>query len=258
MSRQPGDNRCFSSCHNSCHGPAIILASGPSAADFPVEAFASVPIITMNGAIAGLLGTAIRPLFYVCTDRGFPEQQPGLYQAALDRAQHLALWPDQIAELTGAQAARAFPLTRAPMTRLSHLLGHEQHLAERSRNLLSKRSRSIGFSKDMAYGFFDARTVAYVCVQLAYHLGFEQVFLVGLDLNGSSGRFYERQGNACSPCGLNDYFHSRILPSFQVARRAFDRTGKRLLNLSTGSRLPASVVQHADLHTLRRALRIGQ
>ncbi len=235
-------------------GSVIVLASGPSTQDFPVQEFSTVPIITMNGAISHLLDTAIRPLFYVCTDRGFPREQPELYQAALARADNLALWPDEIARLAPEQKAIAYPLRKAPTTGFKHLLGHDRDRATRSRNILSKRSRSIGFSKDMSYGFFDARTVAYVCLQLAYHLGFDKVFMVGVDLNGSAQRFYDDRIGKRSPCGLNDYFDVRILPSFRVLKRAFDGTGRQVLNLSTHSRLPTSVVERADLQTLRKSL----
>lgn len=245
---------CFSECRDTQQGPVIILASGPSARDFPLEEFVSVPIITMNGAISRLLHTDIQPLFYVCTDRGFPRQQPELYEAGLARARHLALWPDEIARLEPSRRALAYPLRRAPVTCWRHLIGRERHQAMRSRNLLSKRCRSIGFSRDMSYGFFDARTVAYVCVQLAYHLGFETVFLVGVDLDGTARRFYDGETMKRSPCGLNDHFQTRIVPSFEVLQRAFRRAGRQVLNLSAHSRLPASVIPKADLGSLRRAV----
>ncbi|WP_040259852.1 LPS biosynthesis protein [Pseudomonas massiliensis] len=245
---------CFSACRDTRQGPVIILASGPSTQDFPLEEFASIPIITMNGAISRLLPTSIEPLFYVCTDRGFPLQQPELYEAAVARARHLALWPDEIARLAPSRRLQAYALRRAPATCWRHIFGKEREQAVRSRNVLSKRCRSIGFSQDMSYGFFDARTVAYVCAQLAYHLGFEKVFLVGVDLDGTAQRFYDRETRTLSPCGLNDHFDTRIVPSFEVLQRAFRRAGRQVFNLSARSRLPASVIPRADLGTLRRAL----
>ncbi len=207
----------------------------------------------MNGAIAALLHTDIRPLFYVSTDRGFCREQPALYRAAIARAQNLALWPDQIAELEPAYTERAYPLRKAPATGVRHLFGQDRELATRARNVLSKRARSIGFSKDMGYGFFDARTIAYVCLQLAYHLGFDQIFMVGVDLNGKAQRFYDASVPAPSPCGLDDYFHSRILPSFKVLKRALSTSGRQVMNLSGVSKLPGSLIQRADLSALRCA-----
>lgn len=55
------------------------------------------------------------------------------------------------------------------------------------------KSKNIGFSKDITDGYFCARTIAYVALQLAYYLGFKRVFFVGLDLNSEVGRFYDKK-----------------------------------------------------------------
>ena len=100
--------------------------------------------------------------------------------------------------------------------------------------LWSKRARSIAFSKDLSQGFFDARTVAYVALQLAYHLGFDKVILVGVDLDQSSGRFYEKPGSVLSPCGLDQHYPTRILPSLKLMG-GNSSLSRRLLRLCQSS-----------------------
>lgn len=66
----------FADVRNIAKGSVIIMASGSSAKDFPLERFAGMPVITMNGAISMFADTAIKPFIYICTDTSFPKQQP--------------------------------------------------------------------------------------------------------------------------------------------------------------------------------------
>lgn len=84
--------------------------------------------------------------------------------------------------------------------------------------------------------------MAYVALQLAYHVGFSKVFLVGVDLNQSVGRFYEGSGATASLCGLDQYFERRILPSMKLMADTVVSERFKVYNLSATSRLPASVI----------------
>lgn len=237
----------FASQRNSQRGPVLLLASGPSAGELNLDAWRAVPIITMNGAIAKLSGSGIRPLFYVCSDLSFAEQQPDLYERGLEQAQRLALWPAAIERLAESRQAKAHALRRAPSTRLEHYLGRERDQAERTLTLLSRRARDIGFSRDMDYGVFDVRTVAYIALQLAYHLGFTEIYLAGVDLNAQAPRFYEGSTRPRSPCGLEEHLYSRILPGFKVMQDVMTAEGRQVFNLSRSSRIPAQLIPPADL-----------
>ncbi|WP_315899139.1 hypothetical protein [Pseudomonas grimontii] len=84
----------FDACRNVESGAVFIIASGPSAKSFPLEKFAHVPMITMNGAISMFMNTDIKPSFYACTDRSFSNQQPDLFNYAMAVSQRVALWAD--------------------------------------------------------------------------------------------------------------------------------------------------------------------
>lgn len=244
----------FEACRKTQTGAVFIIASGPSAKSFPLEKFAHVPMITMNGAISMFLNTDVKPLFYACTDTGFSKQQPDLFNYALTVSQNIALWEDHARSLEVPPAGHLYPLAKAVRPSwLDAVRGKHPVLVAR-RSLPGFRGRSIGFSKDMSEGFFDARTVAYLTLQLAYHLGFSKVFMVGVDLNEKSARFYENDESNKSPCGLDQHYYTRILPSFELMARKVVGDDFRVYNLSECSRIPESVVTRVGLEEVERLL----
>lgn len=227
----------------------FIVASGPSARDFPIERFADVPMITMNGAISMFARTSIQPFCYACTDKDFPRQQPQLFSEAVRRSQRLAVWNELLDDLPAVSADKVLPLKKAgPPSLLRTLLRRERNLV-RGGAFWSRRARSLGFSKDLSQGFFDARTVAYLALQIAYHAGFKKVFLVGVDLDQAAGRFYEANpsdpGN--SPCGLDQHFQRRILPSLQIMADKVVGEDFAVYNLSARSLIPDRVIPKVSL-----------
>ncbi|EJN37380.1 hypothetical protein PMI38_03181 [Pseudomonas sp. GM84] len=242
----------FEACRNTQKGPVIILASGASAKQFPLAEFAHLPVIAMNGSVSLTAACGVKPFFYVCTDKSFRKQQPALFAQALRDSQRLALWPEQFVDADVPPDTQCYPLHKAENPGvLDGLRGHgDRHVCNRS--IWSKRARSIAFSKDMSNGYYDARTVAYVALQLAYHLGFEQVLLVGVDLDQNAGRFYESGAGERSPCGLDQHWESRILPSLTLMAQQVVNAHFRVYNLSATSRIPPSLIPRIDLAEARR------
>lgn len=244
----------FSSCRKIAHGPVFIVASGSSAKDFPIEQFADVPMITLNGAISMFADTDINPFFYICSDTSFRLQKPHLYALAMQPSRRVALWSHEIDQLSQAPAGEVYALSKAKdLSLLESAFKRESHYV-RSRVLWNKRARSIGFSKNMQHGFFDARTVAYAALQLAYHVGFTKVFMVGVDLNQAGGRFYENTFTYQAPCGLDAHFERRILPSMKLMAKSVVDEDFAVYNLSANSRIPGSVIPKVDLEQVRAIL----
>ncbi|KPZ25150.1 lipopolysaccharide biosynthesis protein [Pseudomonas tremae] len=244
----------FGKCKASRKGPVFLIGSGSSARDFPIKEFADVPMITMNGAFSMFSGTCIKPFFYVCSDRDFPNQQPELFAAAMRASENVGLWEDQLRTGIAKPAGRAYALKKSPpVSTVAALCSREEALV-RKLSLWSSRSRGIGFSKNLELGFFDARTVMYLALQLSCHLGFEKVFLVGFDLNQSAGRFYERPGDKCSPCGLDQHYESRILPSLELMAKHVVCDDFQVFNLSEQSRVPGEMIPKLSIDEARRML----
>ncbi|WDY60409.1 lipopolysaccharide biosynthesis protein [Pseudomonas sp. PSKL.D1] len=252
LNAERGAFSSFEACRNTQKGPVVILASGASAKQFPLGEFAHLPVIAMNGSVSLTAACGVKPFFYVCTDKSFREQQPELFAIALRDSQRLALWPEQFAGGDIPAGTECYPLHKAGNPgMLDGLRGHgDSYVCHRA--LWSKRARSIAFSKDMSSGYYDARTVAYVALQLAYHLGFEQVLLVGVDLDQTAGRFYEDGSGERSPCGLDQHWDSRILPSLTLMAEQVVNEHFRVYNLSPTSRIPATLIPRIDLAEARR------
>ncbi len=207
-------------------------------------------MITMNGAFSMFAGTNIKPLFYVCSDRDFPKQQPELFAAAMRSSENVGLWEDQFRGDIPRPSGRAYALKKSPrVSRVAALCRGRMHWSENS--LWSSRSRDIGFSKDLNLVFSDARTVMYLALQLSYHLGFDNVFLVGFDMNQSVGRFYESSSDNCSPCGLDQHYESRILPSLELMSKQIVGSDFRVFNVSDSSRVPHEVIPKLSLDEVR-------
>lgn len=250
----PFKQASFSECRNIKSGPVFIIASGSSAKDFPLHEFPTVPMITMNGAISMFSQGDTKPFFYLCSDNDFPLQQPDLFATAMRISENVALWENQFDVVQAKPSGQAFGLKKAPRASIFTSLFNPQKSLVRHRSLLSKRSKDIGFSKDMSLGCFDARTVMYLALQAAYHLGFNKVFLVGADLHQAAGRFYETPESKRSPCGLDQHYDTRILPSLKLMSKHVVDDDFQVYNLSASSRVPAHIIKKISLDEVRRML----
>ncbi|WP_231651718.1 lipopolysaccharide biosynthesis protein [Pseudomonas californiensis] len=248
-------NNDFHDCKGIGKGPVFLIGSGSSATDFPIREMSCIPMITMNGAISMFTDAGVRPFFYVCSDKDFCKQQPELFSAAMRDSENVALWDDQLRDLVQIPWGRAYPLKKAERASPLSILIRDAAIV-RKHSLFSRRSRDIGFSKDMTLGFFDARTVMYLAIQMAYHLGFDKVFLVGFDLNQTAGRFYETPGCICSPCGLDQHYHSRILPSLELMSKYVMDENFQVFNLSSVSRVPEDIIPRLTIDEVRALLGI--
>ncbi|MFK0087253.1 lipopolysaccharide biosynthesis protein [Pseudomonas sp. NPDC090755] len=244
----------FEHCRQIASGAVFLIASGRSAKDFPFQAFADIPMITMNGSISMFIDTPVKPFFHVCTDRDFSNQQPELFAEAMRRSERVALWEDHYQSSQASPTGELYFLRKAPKASLADLLRNDPELV-RNRVYPCSRKKPLGFSKNLQRGFFDARTVAYVALQIAYHAGFNKVFLVGLDLDQNIGRFYEHEHSRLSPCGLDQHYEERILPSFQLMAESVIGDDFAVYNLSPTSRLPRTVVPYRSLDEVQALVR---
>lgn len=105
------------------------------------------------------------------------------------------------------------------------------------------------FSHDPLMWVYEGFTVTYVCMQLAYYMGFTTALLVGVD-----HRFkYEGQPNECrmaegpDPNHFHpDYFNGvywnnpdlhRSEQAYRMAKLHYERAGRKIINLTPGTAL---------------------
>lgn len=250
--------RDFSENRGSQSGGIIVLASGPSAGDFPLKEFSDLPVVAMNGSIVKCVSENVQPLFYLCDDDSFIEKRAELAKEGVQSSQNVAMTMscyeilDRIYPglLSGKQL---FVLNRVNRSqgkpvqsdrRYAWSIRNDDELVS-GFSLFSKRKNRIGFSRNLAKGYFGSRTIPYAGLQLACHLGFDKVFLVGVDLNPSAGRFYE-SGLGALASTLDKDFPKYILPSFALMAERIMNPRFLVFNLSADSRLPDSVVKKID------------
>jgi KDO transferase-3 len=253
----------FEAVRNSCSGPVFIVASGPSTKVFPLEQYGQYPMIALNGSICRFTSCGMAPDYYLCDDSSFVRNRLPLMLDAVEHAQHLMLSPRVIETLLGtvpdALAGRSvFRVERAGRCDEANRQLSPRQFARAARtdddiecnySWLRQKPNRIGFSRNLQKGYFNARTAPYAAIQLAYHLGFNQVFLVGLELSANAGRFYEG-GEAAVPSRLDGDFDEYILPSFQLLAERVIKPQFQVYNLSAKSRLPERLIPKVPLDQL--------
>jgi hypothetical protein len=106
------------------------------------------------------------------------------------------------------------------------------------------------FSRDVRHRVWESATVTYVALQLAFHMGFEQVILIGVDHNsnvpGKANTTIVSQGddpNHFHPGYFGKGFRWQ-LPDFEtseigyrLARQAYEIDGRQILDATIGGKL---------------------
>lgn len=255
--------KSFAELRGTRSGSVFIIASGPSTRSFPLQRYGDYPMLALNGSICCLAEQGIAPYFYLCDDSSFVRNRPKLLLQAVSLAQNLALSPRVIesllAQVPGALGGRSVyrfeRVNRPPVDGKAMSDRQFARMARRDADLecdfswFRQKPNRIGFSRNLEKGYFSSRTIPYAGIQLAYHLGFNQVFLVGVDLDSSLGRFYG-QGSEAVKSRLDGDYEDYILPCFQLMAGRVINPDFRVFNLSAKSRLPAHVVPKLDLDQL--------
>lgn len=253
----------FAALRGTRRGAVFIVASGPSVESFPLQRYANYPMLAMNGSISCFAAAGVAPYFYLCDDSSFVRNRLPLLLQAVVGSQNLALSPrviDSLLErepqaLEGRTVYRFERVNRPPEDGEAMTDRQFARLAKRDPELecnfswFRQKPNRIGFSRNLDKGYYSSRTIPYAGIQLAYHLGFSQVFLVGVDLDSSKGRFYEQGGDAVRSRLDGDY-DDYILPCFELLSERVISADFQVYNLSLQSKLPARVVPKLDLDQL--------
>ena len=184
--------------------------------------------------------------YYLVADPGFVKQQPDLFKTGVELADAVVLNPPTVfaamqyvpglLEKTPVYLqedlrcpSKRPRATRRQMQNDPRLLVHQEH--------------AMAYSLDLAGGAYSSGTVVYQAVQAIFSIGYQRIFMFGVDLS-SQGRFYREKNS--SPCYLDKSYAHNILPAFELVRAYCEQTGKELVNCSIDSRLPSSVIPKLD------------
>ena len=197
-----------------------VLCNGPSLNKIDLRALSDEITIGMNGIF---LKQGFRPTYHVVEDREF----------AADRA-------DEINDYRGPVKVYAADLAGL----------RADYPVRFARSGFADRPK---FSVDLSAVVYWGGTVTYMALQLAYYLGCSEVYIVGADHHMEVPAGTEVNGGTYSSAGTDpnhfdpDYFgsgkrwHAPNWPlqerAYAMARAAFARAGRRVLNASVGGRL---------------------
>jgi hypothetical protein len=155
-----------------------------------------------------------------------------------------------------AEEIRSLPIPKFLSWRSRHLIQPTEDTA-----FLHTTYTGPKFAKDARGRLWEGATVTYVALQLAYHMGFQQVFLIGVDHNfttqGKPNATVTSQGD--DP----DHFHTGYfgkgfrwqLPDletsergYRMARQAYAADGREVLDATVGGKL--TVFKKVDYNSL--------
>jgi len=234
-----------------------IIASGPSLADIDLTQLRGRVCFGVNGSIIKSTENALRFTYFVVTDKNFARDRFELLKQGIASGAYCLFGFRVLNEIAEREPSLLASDKLFLIQELNARYGIPKvnpvdfdNWAEGEADLILSetdrlKSGWVGFSKCVDKGVFTGQTVVYSAVQVAYALGFRQIFILGMDLGGTGtlARFYE-SGNTVTAASsrLDQDFDPYIVPSFQLARQICDVEGIGLYNVSPHSRLSATIL----------------
>ncbi|MCW3147355.1 lipopolysaccharide core biosynthesis protein [Stutzerimonas stutzeri] len=256
----------FSALKGRFSGALFIIASGPSVNQFPMQWYRNVPMIAVNGSIMRFVEEGVKPLFYLCDDKGVAARKGLAVATGIRLSANAALSRSAFNEVAKHSPEVLSGENLYLLERVNRAVGHaamtDRRFAWSVRNnpdfavewsLFRQKPNRIGFSRNMANGYFNGRTIAYAALQVAYHLGFDKVFLVGVDMTPEAGQFYDPKGEIV-PSRLGDDYEEYIFPSFALMARKIVSSKFAVYNLSKNSRIPDDLIPKINYEQVDRLL----
>ena len=117
--------------------------------------------------------------------------------------------------------------------------------------------RSAYIPEDVALGLSEGRTVTFDAIQMALHMGFQEIYLLGVDFNYS--RVIDENGKIRNVDGVTDYFNQKTYDTtlqyyvptkhaYTVAREYCDKHNVVIRNATRGGKL--EVFERVDFDEL--------
>lgn len=220
--------------------PLIIMATGPSVGSIDQRFFDDrFDYIGVNGAIAM---TSIPYSWYAIIDRDFVIQRSDFVRDIVSR-DGLVLFCT-CATLESILSVVAKSDIRCKFHIFESAVGLKIYkflqatVAFKPDDERFHWHNGIGFSDDIHQALFDYGTVAYTALQIGCALGYEKIYIAGLDMNNfHAPRFYETEHNKLGTRLDKDF--DGIIQSFIAARVYCDEHNIKVINLSPDSAVDA-------------------
>jgi len=222
----------------------FIIGNGPSLNNLDLRKIGNTPAIGVNG------------LFYKCEEVGW---WPRYYTVEDSSVMKENL--DRIVAFPAEQ--KFFP---AIYNRL-HPHDENVNFFVMNRGFYEAKSPNFGvprFSTDFAQRAYCGQTVTYINMQLAFHLGFSEVYLIGMDFSYVIPKDFDKSGDMIVSTGDDpnhfhpDYFGKgkswkdpkleMVLLNYRMAKLAYEAAGRRIYNATVGGQL--ELFERVDYNSL--------
>ncbi|MEA9392332.1 sugar glycosyltransferase [Acerihabitans sp. TG2] len=248
----------ISSLQERYSGRILITATGPSINDMDFSRFPPMPVIGVNGAYA--LQGKINFQFYVIVDMTFIDKKIDVVQGVISNPEiTLFTTLHGIVKVINAFSSSKIKCQVVIIEDACYKIYKRKVMPGsiwdtycNAREVsICPDHKHIAFNHDIRTGIFDAGTVVYWALQIVAFLGFQTVYIAGLDMNNfNQPRFYENEKNKL-PCFLDEKFANLIEPAFRHASQVLKKKGIIVKNLSTHSALGNDIfekVNYDDIH----------
>jgi KDO transferase-3 len=236
-------------------GDCFVVGAGPSLAAIDLRRVAAWPTIGVNGTILKFLQDGTRPSYYSITDPDFFEHRFPLVRAALESGATCFFTYIGLSKICERDPylLRDVPLGLGDIVNRRYFVprltvAECDAIAEGDPDLtlhpaVRGQEGLVGFSHNVAKGMFCGKSVGYRGIQIAYHMGFRRIFLLGMDMGtqGDNVRFYETKDHA-RPSLLEQEFDAYIRPCFEIVKSLRETGELEVYNCSLASRLPDRLV----------------
>lgn len=231
----------------------FILGSGPSVNNLDLSKLKKEKVIFLNGAVTSITKVD-NPFLEVISDASFVRNRSSLltnlrndlkFAVTFDVFRELALFDEKIAENYEFSIMNEYPNYKEKSAILNEL-------ARKFGEFLEEEAAGdlLSLFLDPRLGFFHTGTVMSNAIQIAFYLGFKEIFLLGFDLgNAGLPRFYERREDVVRSGLLNDY-EEHIKPFMLLTKLASEKTGVAVYNCSPTTLLPYSIIPYRDFNSL--------
>lgn len=234
-------------------GSILLTATGPSINEIDFSAIPVLPTVGVNGAWH--LHQKIDFNFYIIVDMIFMDNKTDLLRQIIDKKDLILLTTMhgvvrllEKFSLKNIKCKLAIIEDKCFQIFKPRISSNDIHSTFKSQENIkfSKEHKNIAFNYDIRNGVFDAGTVVYWVLQILVYLGFNKIYIAGLDMtNFSTPRFYETQENML-PSFLDDKLHDIIIPAFSLARQALSYRNVDVINLSLESAIPPHIFPKMD------------
>ena len=211
----------------------VIIGNGPSLNQMDLTLLADVPTFAVNGIFYAQEKMGFEPTFYVVEDN--------------------AVMADNTEQIRDYRAKwKLFPTI------------YRKHIGEADNVVYFRMNRGFyhsesphycvpRFSTDAANRVYCGQSVTIINLQLAYHFGFTDVALIGMDFSYTIPTSAEREGDILTSTEDDpNHFHpeyfgkgkkwkdpklDRVLANYELAKRMYEADGRRIVNATVGGHL---------------------